>query len=186
LKAAGVYKPERLFGVTTLDIVRSNTFIAEAKGKDPHDVSVPCIGGHSGVTILPLLSQSTPKVDFNQEEREKLSVRIQNAGTEVVEAKAGAGSATLSMAYAGARFAMSLLSAMSGAQNVTECAFVQSDVTEAEFFSTPLILGANGVSKNLGIGNLNDYEKELLKKAMPELLDNIKKGKEFAKSFKPQ
>jgi malate/lactate dehydrogenase len=30
---------------------------------------------------------------------EELTVRIQNAGTEVVEAKAGAGSVTLSMAY---------------------------------------------------------------------------------------
>lgn len=28
---AGVYDPNRIFGVTTLDIVRANTFIAEAK-----------------------------------------------------------------------------------------------------------------------------------------------------------
>lgn len=31
LKKQGVYNPKRLFGVTTLDIIRSNTFIAEAK-----------------------------------------------------------------------------------------------------------------------------------------------------------
>ena len=31
LKRAGVYEPKRLFGVTTLDIIRSNTFIAQAK-----------------------------------------------------------------------------------------------------------------------------------------------------------
>ena len=30
-KKAGVYDPNRIFGVTTLDIVRANTFIAEAK-----------------------------------------------------------------------------------------------------------------------------------------------------------
>ena len=34
---------------------------------------------------------------------------MQNAGTEVVEAKAGTGSATLSMAYAAARFSESCL-----------------------------------------------------------------------------
>ena len=34
-------------------------------------------------------------------EREALTVRIQFGGDEVVKAKAGAGSATLSMAYAG-------------------------------------------------------------------------------------
>ncbi len=31
LKKSGVYDPKRLFGVTTLDIIRSNTFIAQAK-----------------------------------------------------------------------------------------------------------------------------------------------------------
>lgn len=49
--------PCRLFGVTTLDIVRANTFVAEAKQLDVSNVSVPVIGGHSGITILPVLSQ---------------------------------------------------------------------------------------------------------------------------------
>ena len=35
------------------------------------------------------------------------------------------GSATLSMAYAGARFAFALLQAMNGAKNVVECSFVR-------------------------------------------------------------
>ncbi len=30
---------------------------AEILGVDPRDVSVPVVGGHAGVTILPLLSQ---------------------------------------------------------------------------------------------------------------------------------
>ena len=41
--------------------------------------------------------QTNPTVSFTDEEMAKLTDRIQNAGTEVVEAKAGAGSATLSM-----------------------------------------------------------------------------------------
>ena len=41
--------------------------------------------------------QTNPTVSFTDEEMSKLTERIQNAGTEVVEAKAGAGSATLSM-----------------------------------------------------------------------------------------
>ena len=31
LQKAGVYDPNRVFGVSTLDVVRANTFIAEAK-----------------------------------------------------------------------------------------------------------------------------------------------------------
>merc|ERR1711935_718010 len=100
-------------------------------------VSCPVIGGHSGITIIPVISQCTPAVSFPGEERAKLSVRIQNAGTEVVEAKAGAGSATLSMAYAAASFAHSLLKAKSG-KEVVECAYVASSVTEASYFATPI------------------------------------------------
>lgn len=47
----------QVMGVTTLDIVRSNTFVAEARGLDVTKVNVPVIGGHAGETILPLLSQ---------------------------------------------------------------------------------------------------------------------------------
>lgn len=68
---------------------------------------------------------------------------LQEAGTEVVKAKAGAGSATLSMAYAGARFAVSLLRAMRGDQGIMECSFVKSDVTEAKYFATLLVLGVS-------------------------------------------
>ena len=87
----------KLFGVTTLDVLRSETFVSELKGLNVSRTSVPVIGGHSGVTILPLLHK------FNMLSGKKrkfapLTKRIQNAGTEVVEAKAGGGSATLSMA----------------------------------------------------------------------------------------
>lgn len=99
--------------MTTLDIIRSNTFVAELKGKQPGDVEVPVIGGHSGVTILPLLSQ-IHGVSFTEQEAADLTKRIQNAGTEVVEAKAGGGSATLSMGQAAARFGLSLVRALSG------------------------------------------------------------------------
>jgi malate dehydrogenase len=46
-----------LFGVTTLDVVRAARFVSELKNTDPEEEAVPVIGGHSGVTIVPLLSQ---------------------------------------------------------------------------------------------------------------------------------
>ena len=90
LKRHKVYSPKRVLGVSTLDVVRANTFVAELKGLDVTKVSVPVIGGHSGNTIIPLLSQVSPAVQFSKEELDSLTKRIQNAGTEVVEAKAGA------------------------------------------------------------------------------------------------
>lgn len=66
LKARKVFDPRRLFGVTTLDVVRSNTFIAAAKGIPPERVQCPVIGGHAGETIIPITSQCTPAVSFSQ------------------------------------------------------------------------------------------------------------------------
>ncbi len=42
--------------------------------------------------------QASPKVQLTDEEIEALTKRTQDGGTEVVQAKAGKGSATLSMA----------------------------------------------------------------------------------------
>ncbi|KAF6125721.1 malate dehydrogenase 2 [Phyllostomus discolor] len=140
-KKHGVYNPNKIFGVTTLDVVRANAFVAELKSLDPARVNVPVIGGHAGKTIIPLISQCTPKVDFPQDQLTALTGRIQEAGTEVVKAKAGAGSATLSMAYAGARFVFSLVDAINGKEGVVECSFVKSQETDCPYFSTPLLLG---------------------------------------------
>merc|ERR1712142_891781 len=67
-KKAGVYDAKRIFGVTTLDIVRANAFTAEKKGLDPANVNCPVIGGHAGVTIMPIISQCTHSVTFPDDE----------------------------------------------------------------------------------------------------------------------
>merc|ERR1711872_735346 len=178
-KKAGVYNPKKIFGVSTLDVVRSNEFIGALKGINPQEVNCPVVGGHAGVTIMPLISQCSPAVSFDADTLKALTVRIQDAGTEVVKAKDGAGSATLSMAYAAARFTDSLIKGMKGVEGVTECAYVESDVTEAKYFATPLALGPNGIEKNLGLGTLTEFEQGLLAAAIPELIGSIKKGEEF-------
>jgi malate dehydrogenase len=101
LKAKGVFNAQRLFGVTTLDIVRAETFVSEITGTK--NVVVPVIGGHSGETIVPLFSQVKPSVTIPDDKYDALVNRVQFGGDEVVKAKDGLGSATLSMAYAGFR-----------------------------------------------------------------------------------
>ena len=134
LKKHGVYDKKRLFGVTTLDVVRANTFVSDNLKKDVTGTRVSVIGGHAGTTILPLLSQQTAK--FSQADLEALTHRIQFGGDEVVQAKDGAGSATLSMAYAGHVFTNRLMAAMKGEKNVVECTFVENNLTKAPFFAT--------------------------------------------------
>lgn len=180
MKKAGKYDPRKLFGVTTLDVVRARTFVGENKGVDPATIDVPVIGGHAGVSILPLLSRCEPSFEFSDDVREALTVRIQNGGTEVVQAKDGAGSATLSMAWAGAEFGFSLVRALHGEEGIVQCAMVESDVTDCKYFATPVLLGKNGLEQNLGLGELSDYESEkLVNEVVPELNKSIVKGEEF-------
>ena len=177
LKAKGVYNKNKLFGVTTLDVIRAETFVGNLRDLNPANVHVPVIGGHSGTTILPLLSQ-VEGVDFSDEEVAALTPRIQNAGTEVVEAKAGGGSATLSMGQAAARFCLSLVSAMRG-ENVVEYTYVETNSDDAQFFSHPVRLGKNGVEEILPYGELSDFEQKAKESMLEGLRGDIKLGVEF-------
>ncbi len=68
MKQAGKFDPKRLFGVTTLDVVRAETFVQDITGeKDPSKTVIPVIGGHSGETIVPLFSLAKPEVKIPAE-----------------------------------------------------------------------------------------------------------------------
>lgn len=180
LKKHGVFDANRLFGVTTLDIVRAQTFIGELKGVDPANVQVNVIGGHSAETMLLVLSQVSG-LSFTDEETKALDKRVREAGTEVVNAKQGAGSATLSMAQAGARFALSLVHAISGKTGIVECTYVAVSNMETSYFSLPVELGKEGVVKIHPLPKLNISEEENLKQLLPILKANIEKGESFGK-----
>jgi malate dehydrogenase len=179
-KKAGVYNPKRLFGVTTLDVVRASRFISQIKNSDPASENVTVVGGHSGATIVPLLSQSGE--NLSGEQLDAYVKRVQFGGDEVVQAKDGAGSATLSMAMAGARFAESLLKAAQGEKNVIEPTFVDSPLYKdqgIEYFASNVELGPNGVEKIHEIGAVTEHEQKLIDVAVGQLKGNISKGVKF-------
>merc|ERR1719220_1404007 len=117
--------PMKIVGITTLDVVRANKFVGEITGKNPNYINVPVIGGHAGATIMPVFSQDKVAATIDKEKNPALDEHVQNAGTDVVNAKGGKGSATLSMAYAGARLGKSVLAGLSGRKR-TECAYCKS------------------------------------------------------------
>lgn len=192
LKKAGVFDPKKLFGVTTLDVVRAETFIQDISGeRNTSKVDVPVIGGHSGTTIVPLFSQAKPSVNIPADKLDALVNRVQFGGDEVVKAKDGAGSATLSMAYAGFRFAESVIKAMKGEKGIVEPTFVYlpgvpggeeiQKQTGVDFFSVPCELGPGGVEKATNIlPKANDHEKKLIDEAIKGLKTNIETGVNFA------
>jgi malate dehydrogenase len=180
LKKAGAFNPKKLFGVTTLDIIRAEAFLGTELGIDPQEIKVGVIGGHSGNTIIPLLS----KFNLAKDRFDAIFKRVQNAGTEVVEAKAGAGSATLSMACAAVRFCHSQIRALSG-ECVTEYAFVAGACNEINFdsvdyFARPFLLDQGGIKEFLSLGEMNQDERLALDSMLKNLADEIAQGKQFA------
>ncbi|RHZ45843.1 malate dehydrogenase [Aspergillus thermomutatus] len=198
LKKQGVFDPKRLFGVTTLDVVRAETFTQEYSGqKDPAKVQIPVVGGHSGETIVPLFSKASPALNIPADKYDALVNRVQFGGDEVVKAKDGAGSATLSMAYAGFRFAESVIKALQGQSGIVEPTFIYlpgvtggeeiAKETGVEFFSTLVELGPNGAEKAINVlQGVTEQEKKLLEACTKGLKGNIEKGIEFVKNTPPK
>merc|ERR1712151_1427937 len=111
--------------------------------------------------------------------------RIMFGGDEVVKAKAGGGSATLSMAYTGAQFADRVMASLAGEAGVTECTFVQQDkVAGCEFFSLPVTLGKEGVETIHDYGMVNAYEEKLIADMTLDLIAQAKKGVDWANANK--
>merc|ERR1712083_906707 len=157
--------PLKIVGVTTLDCVRANKFVSELTGKHPSTIEVPVIGGHAGVTIMPVFSQDATAATIEKTKISALDKRVQDAGTEVVNAKNGKGSATLSMGYAGARLGSAILAGLNGTPT-TECAYVMSDVMPGlPYFTSKVTFGKSGVEKVHPLGKLNKHEEARLAEA---------------------
>jgi malate dehydrogenase len=175
-KKAGL-DPKKIVGISTLDVVRANKFVQEITGKR---CQIPVIGGHAGKTILPLFSQDKAGKTIDADKIPDLDVRVQDAGTEVVKAKNGKGSATLSMAYAGARLGSAVLRGLGGGK-ATECAYVMSDAKEGlPYFASKVVFGKAGVHKVLPIGALSEHETKRLEELVPILKEEIDAGLEYA------
>lgn len=74
LKKHNVFNPTKVFGITTLDVIRASTFVAHALNMpDPKALKIPVVGGHSGATILPLFSLAKPTVNLTEEQRDAIT-----------------------------------------------------------------------------------------------------------------
>lgn len=201
LKKQGVFNPRKLFGVTTLDSVRAETFLAQLVDENPESLrgKISVVGGHSGDTIVPL-------VNFDRSLQHKLSSvsaadyaafvnRVQFGGDEVVKAKNGAGSATLSMAYAGYRFASNVLASLVNSSEKTavpDSAYIYlagnnggvklaSTLNEVEFFSVPVHLQNGEVSSFVDPWLLvkTEEEKKMVSVSLKGLEVSIAQGTNF-------
>merc|ERR1712087_754284 len=176
--------PRKICGVTSLDIVRANKFVHELTGAPVEEIDVPVVGGHAGTTILPLFSQVPAAASIPAEQIPALDKHVQDAGTDVVNAKGGKGSATLSMAYAGAKFGNAVLSGLAGI-DTTECAYVSRDPderAELPYLASRVTFGISGVKTVHDVGEVSEYERGRMLECIGTLRGEIDAGLKYAQS----
>ncbi|CAK0845431.1 unnamed protein product [Prorocentrum cordatum] len=180
------HDPQKICGVTTLDVVRANKFVHEVTGCPIEKISVPVVGGYSGMgkceSAVPLFSQDPAARGLSHEQKFQLMSRLQDASEEVASAKNGKGVATLSAAYAGGRFGQAVLAGLSG-ERTTESAFVKTDgkvYQDFEYFATRVTFGPKGVERVHPIGPISDDEQERLDGAAATLREEIDEGVRYA------
>lgn len=111
---------------------------------------------------------------------------------EIVKSKQVAGSATTCMAYAGFRFVKAILSARNG-ESTTEEAYVYlpgvaggkaiASHLGVDYFAVKTVLGTDGATKVLPLGDLSENEKKLLEIALSEPKTNISTGVSFMSAY---
>ncbi|CAD6575594.1 MAG: hypothetical protein ASARMPREDX12_007388 [Alectoria sarmentosa] len=193
LKRYGVFDARRLFRVTTLDVVRAETFLGDEEGwRGGEDRVFHVVGGRSPPTIVPLMSQARPPAQVGWRELEGVVNRVRFGGREVYYAKERNCAATLSTAYATLRFTQALCKCLRGEKDMVECAYVHLpgieggvEIAEAvgvEYFAVPVefMHGASRVVNPLG--TISSKEQILIDIAVPALRQNIHTGVDAAKN----
>lgn len=198
LKKLGVFNPRKVFGVTTLDTLRLEQFLATVVGNVKPDQlrgSVYAIGGHSGDSIVPIIHKWAKSLQSDV--YDALVHRVRFGGDEVVKAKDGKGSATLSMATAANRFVESIVTSIVTGKEVTEIAFVKINElpgavdkipavvkSKTQYFSVPLSLSSNGVERIEFPESISSAEAEMVAVAAAKVATDVEKGYQFVHNSK--
>jgi malate dehydrogenase len=177
--------PMKICGITTLDVVRANKFVHEETGAPIEKINIPVVGGFSAsmtCSAVPLFSQDPNASKLTPERREVVAQRLRDAGNAVTQAKKNKGTATLSMAYAGARFGQSVLAGLSGLKSEEHVLVKTSPPVceDLEYFATRVTFGPRGVEKVHPLGNTTADEQAKLKEVSGILRDEIRAGLEYA------
>jgi len=193
LREKGVYNKDRLFGVTLLDNMRACHFFNNAisQGGDLWDSTsivpvkeVPVIGGHSEDSIVPLFSVVGSRAFglLNEQSQRDLYTQVREAGSTVVKAKAGRGSATLSMGVANAYFVVAIADALLGRKRPTICTMIDTaGYADVPFMAWPVRLNEAGIDSRLRLPKISPHEAKLLDEALPILRKDADKGKKWLK-----
>ncbi|KAF2904479.1 hypothetical protein ILUMI_01695 [Ignelater luminosus] len=136
-KKAQVYDSRKIIGVTTLSMIRANTFIAAHGGQHPERIMCPTIGGMGYKTTVAVVSQTDIGAKLASPVADVLRNRIANAENHVLQVQyiENAGACCITNGFATARFITSVVKGLLDIFDGFECGFVRQTGEAADFLS---------------------------------------------------
>lgn len=173
----GDYDSKKLFGITAIDHLRAQSLYALEHNLPPRDCIVPVIGGRSGKTALPLLSQAKPACRMNEKSIQEFTTKIRKCDDNVLEAKKG-WSPTLSVAYGALMFTRSVIDALDGRQ-AKVAAYIENNDFGTHFFSGIVNINHHGAIDMQRFSELSPFEVHLLERSIAHIRKDVSKGKKI-------
>lgn len=176
-RSYGDHDPKKLFGITTIDMLRAQAAYAMKHNLFPRDCFVPVIGGRSEKTTVPLLSKAQPCCEMCDKSIMELTHCIQKGYDSVTLAKKG-WSPTLSTAYGVLEFVTGILSALHGKKTKIN-AFVENNDFGTSFFSGLVEVDHSGAGDMQRYDSMSPYECHLLENCIEQLRRDVEQGKKM-------
>jgi NAD-dependent malate dehydrogenase len=173
----GEYDPRRLFGITTIDHLRAQTMYALENKLPLRNCLVPVIGGRSGKTAIPLISQAKPYCDMDDKVIQEFVTKFRKCDENILEAKKGWAS-TLSVAYGTLMFTRSVLDALDG-RPAKVAAYVENNDFGTDFFSGIININHHGVTDMQRFTDLSKFECHMLERSIEHIRKDVSKGKKI-------
>lgn len=173
----GDYDPKKLFGIATIDHLRAQSLYAVQNNLSPRNCMVPVIGGRSGKTAIPLISQAKPPCQMDDRTIQEFVLKVRKCDENILDAKKG-WSATLSVAYGALMFTRSVLDALDG-RPAKVAAFVENNDFGTNYFAGILNINNKGITDMQMYSELSKFECHMLERSIEQIRKDVIKGKKI-------
>lgn len=173
----GEYDPKKLFGIAAIDHLRAQSLYALENNLNPRNCIVPVIGGRSGKTAIPLVSQAKPACPMNEKAIQEFTSKVRKCDENIMDAKKG-WSSTLSIAYGALMFTRSVLEALDG-RPAKVAAYIENNDFGTNYFAGLININNNGIAEMQRYTDLSKFECHLLERSVEQIRKDVLKGKKI-------
>ncbi|CAH0400969.1 unnamed protein product [Chilo suppressalis] len=191
LKETGWYDPRKVLGSLAVPEMRASTLAARALCLEPRYTRVPCVGGTEGDALVPLFSKAVEYFDFAKHNAELMTHTVRTAPMTVSRCSGMCSKAAdLSEAHAIAGLVTKVAYALLCKDVPRVTGFVETDpshvISPARYLAVDVLLNDKGICTKFDIPILNNYERDLVEKALSHIVTNVEMAQHWHMAYLKQ